>query len=109
MGAAFASFCRSQMMTHMLGAIRMSVDYEPSQPTTVQQQAQLERAVTTADGRGLRILLSITDDDPHARRHSHVGRLRAFPADDRAAAGTARARGHDRGWARPSHPFVDHR
>src|SRR5262249_46171963 len=31
----------------------------PSQPTTVQQQDQLERAIATADVRGLRVLLSI--------------------------------------------------
>jgi len=28
-----------QMASHRLGAARMSVDYEPSEPTTVQQQA----------------------------------------------------------------------
>ena len=33
-----------QMTSHGLGAIRMSVDYEPSDATTVQQKAQLERA-----------------------------------------------------------------
>src|SRR6266542_5847817 len=30
-----------QMTSHNLGAIRMSVDYEPSEPTTVQQEGQL--------------------------------------------------------------------
>jgi hypothetical protein len=48
-----------QMSSHRLGAIRLSVDYERSEPTTVQQQDQLERAITTADLRGLRVLLSI--------------------------------------------------
>jgi len=48
-----------QMTSHNLGAIRMSVDYEPSEPTTVQQEGQLERAIEAADARGLRILLSI--------------------------------------------------
>jgi hypothetical protein len=38
-----------QMASHELGAIRMSVDYEPSEPTTVQQLDQLERAITAAD------------------------------------------------------------
>jgi hypothetical protein len=36
-----------QMTSHLLGAIRISVDYEPSDATTVQQDAQLERAITT--------------------------------------------------------------
>jgi hypothetical protein len=48
-----------QMASHGLGAIRMSVDYEPSEPTTVQQRDQLERAITTAHLSGLRVLLSI--------------------------------------------------
>jgi hypothetical protein len=48
-----------QMSSHRLGAIRMSVDYEPSEPTTVQQRDQLERAITTANLSGLRVLLSI--------------------------------------------------
>src|SRR5437879_3379910 len=33
-----------QMTSRGLGALRMSVDYEPSDPTTIQQQAQLERS-----------------------------------------------------------------
>ena len=49
-----------QMASHKLGAIRMSVDYEPSEPTTVQQLDQLERAITSADRRGLLVLLSIS-------------------------------------------------
>jgi hypothetical protein len=49
-----------QMASHRLGATRMSVEYEPSQPTTVQQQDQLERAVAAANEKGLRVLLSIT-------------------------------------------------
>ena len=41
-----------QMTSHKLGAIRISVDYEPGDATTVQQEAQLERAITAADERG---------------------------------------------------------
>src|SRR3954470_18474913 len=37
-----------QMTTYGLGAVRMSVDYEPSDATTVQQKVQLERAVNAA-------------------------------------------------------------
>ena len=48
-----------QMTSHDLGVIRMSVDYEPSEPTTVQQQDQLERAVAAAEFEGLRVMLSI--------------------------------------------------
>ena len=33
----------------------MSVDYEPSQPTTVQQQAQLARAIAAANAKDLRV------------------------------------------------------
>ena len=53
-----------QMASHKLGAIRMSVDYEPSDPTTVQQQEQLARAIAAANGQRLRVMLSI------APRHS---------------------------------------
>ena len=53
-----------QMASHELGAIRMSVDYEPSEPTTVQQLDQLERAIAAADERGLRVLLSISPAHP---------------------------------------------
>jgi hypothetical protein len=49
-----------QMASHKLGAIRMSVDYEPSAPTTVQQLDQLERAITAANLRGLLVILSIS-------------------------------------------------
>jgi hypothetical protein len=48
-----------QMTSYRLGAIRMSVDYEKSDPSTIQQQEQLERAVAAATERGLRVLLSI--------------------------------------------------
>jgi hypothetical protein len=48
-----------QMSSHRLGAIRMSVDYEPSEPATLQQREQLERAITTANLSGLRVLLSM--------------------------------------------------
>jgi hypothetical protein len=43
-----------------LGMVRMSVAYEPAEPTTIQQQAQLERAVRAATARGLRVLLGIS-------------------------------------------------
>jgi hypothetical protein len=49
-----------QMTTYGLGAVRMSVDYEPSAATTVQQQAQLDRAISAATERGVRVLLSIS-------------------------------------------------
>ena len=49
-----------QMESHSLGAIRMSVDYEPSELSTVQQLDQLERSITAADQRGLRVILSIS-------------------------------------------------
>ncbi len=48
-----------QMSSYGLGAIRISVDYERSEPTTIQQEALLERAVRTALDRGVRVLLSI--------------------------------------------------
>ena len=48
-----------QMTNHGLGALRMSVDYEPSEPTTIQQQSQLERAVSAATEAGVRVMLSI--------------------------------------------------
>jgi hypothetical protein len=49
-----------QMTSYGLGAVRMSVDYEPSEPTTIQQQAQLERAVRAATEGGVRVMLSIS-------------------------------------------------
>ncbi len=49
-----------QMTSHSLGAIRLSVDYEPSAPTTVQQLDQLERAIDAANEKGMLVLLSIT-------------------------------------------------
>jgi hypothetical protein len=49
-----------EMTTHGLGAIRMSVDYEPNAPTTIQQREQLERAIGSAIDRGVRVLLSIS-------------------------------------------------
>src|SRR5881227_2364516 len=48
----------AQMTSHLLGAIRISVDYEPSQPTAVQQQDQLERAIDAANGK-MRVILGI--------------------------------------------------
>src|SRR6266511_729747 len=48
-----------QMTNHGLGVLRMSVDYEPSEPTTIPQQSQLERAVSAATEAGVRVMLSI--------------------------------------------------
>ena len=48
-----------QMELYGLGAIRMSVDYEPSEPTKVQQEDALRRAIAPAISRGVRVLLSI--------------------------------------------------
>jgi hypothetical protein len=48
-----------QMTSYGLGAIRISVDYELSDPTTIQQQEQLERAIGPAVERGVRVLLSV--------------------------------------------------
>ena len=47
------------MTSHLLGAIRVSVDYEPSQPTTVQQKEQLERAIDAAKDKNMRVILGI--------------------------------------------------
>src|SRR3954469_16354496 len=49
----------TQMTSHLLGAIRVSVDYEPSEPTTVQQKEQLERAIDTAKDKDMRVILGI--------------------------------------------------
>lgn len=49
-----------EMRSHGLGAIRMSVDYEPDQATTIQQREQLERAVASAIDRGVRVILGIS-------------------------------------------------
>src|SRR3954469_4848032 len=48
-----------QMTSHLLGAIRVSVDYEPSDPTTVQQKDQLARAIDAANDKNRRVLLGI--------------------------------------------------
>jgi hypothetical protein len=48
-----------EMTSHGLRAVRLSVDYEGSDPTTIQQEAHLERAVDTALQHGFRVLLSI--------------------------------------------------
>jgi hypothetical protein len=52
-----------QMFTTMLGyglsVDRMSVDWDPSQPTTVQEQASLARAIDGATKAGVTVLLSI--------------------------------------------------
>jgi hypothetical protein len=49
-----------QFSSFELGVTRMSVDYERSDPTTIQQQSQLERAIAAATERGLRVVLSIS-------------------------------------------------
>jgi hypothetical protein len=49
----------NQMTSHLLGAIRLSVDYEPAQPTTIQQEDQLERAIDAATAKGLRVMVGI--------------------------------------------------
>ncbi|MFL6005239.1 MAG: hypothetical protein ACJ744_03210 [Gaiellaceae bacterium] len=49
----------TQMTSHLLGAIRVSVDYEPSEPTTVQQKEQLSRAIDTAKDKNMRVILGI--------------------------------------------------
>ena len=49
----------SQMTSHGLGVIRMSVDYDPTQATTVQQEAQLARAIKAASDAHVRVILSI--------------------------------------------------
>jgi hypothetical protein len=48
-----------QMTSYGLGAIRISVDYERSDPTTIQQQEALERAIGPALERGVHVLLSV--------------------------------------------------
>jgi hypothetical protein len=48
-----------QMTSHGLGAIRISVDYESAESTTIQQEAQLERAIRAAVERGVHVMLSI--------------------------------------------------
>jgi hypothetical protein len=49
-----------QMRTYGLGAIRMSVDYEPTAPTVIQQRAHLERAINAATEGGVRVMLSVS-------------------------------------------------
>ncbi len=49
-----------QMTSHGLGAIRMSVDYQPTAPGVLQQEAQLERAIRAATEGGVRVILSIS-------------------------------------------------
>ena len=58
------------MSSHLLGAIRVSVDYEPSQPTTVQQKEQLERAIDAAKDKNMRVILV----DPAGSQHRRDGR-----------------------------------
>jgi hypothetical protein len=48
-----------QMGSYGLGAVRISVDYEPSTATTVQQQDQVQRAIDAATQSGIRPLISI--------------------------------------------------
>src|SRR3954453_15296713 len=49
----------TQMTSPLLGAIRVSVDYEPSEPTTVQQKDQLERAIAAAKDKKGRVLVGV--------------------------------------------------
>jgi hypothetical protein len=51
-----------QMRGYGLGAIRMNVHYDPTQPTTIQQRAALARAIAPAAARGMRVFLSIAPD-----------------------------------------------
>ena len=48
-----------EMRYNLLGAIRMSVDYDPTDATTIQQQDQLARAIDVAAQHNVRVLLSI--------------------------------------------------
>jgi len=48
-----------QMTAYGFSTVRISVDYERSEPTTIQQEEALERAVGAAVNRGVRVLLSI--------------------------------------------------
>jgi hypothetical protein len=80
----------AQMTAHGLGAIRMSVDYEPAQATAVQEEAQLARAITAAHAAGIRVILSIqpghntdvTSDANGVKRFAAYTALvaRAFPS-----------------------------
>lgn len=79
----------AEMSSYRLGVVRMSVAYEPAEPTTIQQQAQVERAVRAATERGFRVLLGIspahnrdvTGDPQGARKFAAYTALvaRAFP------------------------------
>ena len=79
----------TEMGSHGLGVIRMSVTYEPAEPTTIQQQAQLERSIRAATERGLRVMLGIapghstdvTGDPQGVRKFAAYTALvaRAFP------------------------------
>jgi hypothetical protein len=51
-----------QMRQYGLGAIRMSVDYDPTQPTVVQREGALRRAIVPAVARGIRVFLSIAPE-----------------------------------------------
>jgi hypothetical protein len=51
-----------QMQLYGLDAVRMSVDYDPSQPTTIQNEDALRRAIGPATTRGVRVLLSIAPE-----------------------------------------------
>jgi hypothetical protein len=78
-----------QMASFGLGAIRMSVDYEASQPTTIQQQEHLQRAIGAALERGVHVMLSVapghstdvTGDPNGVQRFANYVALvaRAFP------------------------------
>jgi hypothetical protein len=51
-----------QMQLYGLDAVRMSVGYDPTQPTTIANEAALRRAIAPAVERGVRVLLSIAPD-----------------------------------------------
>jgi hypothetical protein len=82
----------NQMTSHLLGAIRLSVGYEPSEPTTLQQRDHLERAIDAANDKGLRVMLGIqpghntdvTGDRNGVRKFAAYTALvaRAFPQVD---------------------------
>jgi hypothetical protein len=52
-----------QMRSSGLGVVRMNVAYDAAQPTTIQQEAALRRAIAPAVARGLRVVLSVAPTD----------------------------------------------
>ena len=53
-----------RMTGYGLSANRMNVSYDPAQPSTIVQQAALERAIAQAVAHGVRVFLSITPAHP---------------------------------------------